>query len=97
MIVSLLVAAHDVDCLWFCLMGSLLPFSTTSILCAWHASGTDFGNICYHPSSLYLATAYVPFYEDIPMLIILDHPIGCGLNRNRGPTSLGPGGLFVEP
>jgi hypothetical protein len=54
--------------------------------------------IFYHPSNLYLATAYTPFYEDIAMLISLDHhPIDYGLNRNRGFTSLGPGGLFVEP
>jgi hypothetical protein len=97
MIASLLLAAGDVDCLWFCLMGSLLPFSTTSISCARHAPATDFGNICHHPNNLYLTTAYVPFYEDIAMFIILDHPIDYGLNRNRGSTSLGPGGLFVEP
>ncbi len=53
--------------------------------------------ICYHQSNLYLAIAYAPFYEDIAMLIILDHPIDYGLNRNRGSTSLGHGGLFVEP
>jgi hypothetical protein len=53
--------------------------------------------ICYHPSYFYLAAAYAPFYKDIAMLIILDHPIEYSLNRNREPTSLGPGGLFVQP
>ncbi len=50
-----------------------------------------------HPSNLCLASACVPFYEDIAILIILDHPVGYGLYRNRGPTSIGPDGLFVEP
>jgi hypothetical protein len=50
-----------------------------------------------HPSNLYLASAYVPFYEDIAILIILDHSVDYGLYRNRGPTSVGPDGLFVEP
>jgi hypothetical protein len=54
-------------------------------------------HICYHPSNLYLASAYAPFYEDIAIFIILDHPIDYGLFRNREPTSLGPDGLFVEP
>ncbi len=39
----------------------------------------------------------MPFYEDIAILIILDHPVDYGLYRNRGPTSIGPDGLFVEP
>ncbi len=52
--------------------------------------------IWYYPSDLYLAFAYAPFYEDISIHIILDHPIDYGLNRNRGPTSTGPDGLFVE-
>jgi hypothetical protein len=42
MIASLLVAAHDVECLGFCLMGGLLLFSTTYISCAWHAPAMDF-------------------------------------------------------
>jgi hypothetical protein len=54
--------------------------------------------IIYHPNNLYLASAYAPFYEDIAILIILDHPVYYGLYRNRGPTSgIGPDGLFVEP
>ena len=58
----------------------------------------DFGvSLFYHPSNLYLASAYVPFYEDIDILIILDHPVDYGLYRNRGPTSIGPDGLLVEP
>jgi hypothetical protein len=41
---------------------------------------TDFGGLhVYHPSNLYLASTYVPFYEDIAMLIIFDHPIDDGL------------------
>ena len=48
-------------------------------------------------ATLYLASAYVPFYEDIAILIILDHPVDYGLYRNRGFTSIGPDGLFVEP
>jgi hypothetical protein len=44
-----------------------------------------------------LASAYAPFYEDIAILIILDHLIDYGLYRYRGPTSIGPDGLFVEP
>ncbi len=51
----------------------------------------------YHPSNLYLASAHVPFYEDIAILIILNHPVDYGLYRNREPTSIGPDGLFVEP
>jgi hypothetical protein len=39
----------------------------------------------------------VPFYEDIAIFIILDHPVDYGLYRNRGPTSIGPDGLSVEP
>jgi hypothetical protein len=62
-----------------------------------HPQQTLANCICYHPSNLYLAKAYAPFYEDIAMLIILDHPIYYGLNRNREPISLDPGGLFVEP
>ena len=62
-----------------------------------HSERTPANCICYHQSNLYLAIAYAPFYEDIAMLIILDHPIDYGLNRNRGSTSLGPGGLFAEP
>ncbi len=38
-----------------------------------------------------------PFYENIAILIILDHPVDYGLYRNRGPTSIGHDGLFVEP
>jgi hypothetical protein len=48
-------------------------------------------------ASLYLASAYVPFYEDIAILFILDHPVDYGLYRNRGPTSICLDGLFVEP
>jgi hypothetical protein len=44
--------------------------------------------ICYHPSNLYLASAYAPFNEDIAILIIFDYSIDYGLHRNRGPTSL---------
>jgi hypothetical protein len=84
MIASLLVAVHDVEYLEFCLMGGVLLFSTTSI------SWTLANHIWYHPSNLYLASAYAPFYENITMLIILDHPIDYGLNQSRGPTSLGP-------
>ncbi len=67
-----------------------------------HVSGmnpqwTWANHTCYHPSKLYLASAYSPFYENIAMLIILDHLIDYGLSQNSGPTSLGPGGLFVEP
>ncbi len=62
-----------------------------------HLQWTLANHICYHPSNLYLASAYAPFYENIAMLIILDHPIDYGLNQNKGPTSLGPGGLVVEP
>jgi hypothetical protein len=54
-------------------------------------------HIFYHPSNLYLASAYAQFYEDIAILIIMDHPVDYGLYRNRGPTSIGPDGLFVEP
>jgi hypothetical protein len=58
----------------------------------------DFGvSLFYHPSNLHLASAYVPFYEDIAILIILDHPVDYGLYRNRGPTNIAPGGLFFEP
>jgi hypothetical protein len=57
MIASLLVAAGDVDCLGFCLMGGLLPFSTTSISCAWHAPITDFGKL-YLLSSKQLVFGY---------------------------------------
>ncbi len=39
----------------------------------------------------------MPFYEEIAILIILDHPVDYGLYRNRGPTNISPGGLFVEP
>jgi hypothetical protein len=53
--------------------------------------------ICHNPSILFLASAYAPFYEDIAILIILDNPIDYGLYRNKGPTSIGPDGLFVEP
>ncbi len=45
---------------------------------------------------MYLVSAYVPFYEDIALFIILNHPVDYGLYRNRGPTSIGPDGLFVE-
>jgi hypothetical protein len=62
-----------------------------------HPQWTLANHICYHSNNLYLASAYAPFYENIAMLIILDHPIDYGLNQNRGPTSLGPDGLFVEP
>jgi hypothetical protein len=62
-----------------------------------HPQWTLVDHIFYHPSNLYLASAYVPFYEDIAILIILDHPVDYGLYRNRGPTSIGPDGLFVEP
>jgi hypothetical protein len=62
-----------------------------------HLRWTLANHICHHPSNLFLASAYAPFYEKNAMLIILDHPIDYGLNQNRGPTNLGPGGLFVEP
>jgi hypothetical protein len=98
MIASLLVAAHYMECLRFCLMGGLLPFSVTSIsMHVMHPKRTLADCICYHPINLYLASAYAPFYEDNSKIIILDHPIDYGLYRNRGPASLGHDGLFVEP
>jgi hypothetical protein len=62
-----------------------------------HPQWTLVDSIFYHLSNLYLASTYAPFYEEIAVLIILDHPVDYGLYRNRGPTSIGPGGLFVEP
>ncbi len=53
--------------------------------------------ICYHPSKLYLASAYAPFFEDIATLIIFDYSIQYGLFTNKGPTGIGPDGIFVEP
>ncbi len=56
------------------------------------------GCICRHPSNLYLASAYELFYEDIAILIVIfDYSIDYGLYRNRGPASIGPDGLIVEP
>ncbi len=62
-----------------------------------HPRWTSMHCMFYHPSNLYLASAYAPFYEDIAILIILYHPVDYGLHRNRGPTNIGPDGLFVEP
>jgi hypothetical protein len=62
-----------------------------------HPRWTLVYHLFYHPSNLYLASAYAPFYEDIAILIVLAHPVDHGLYRNRGPTSIGPDGLFVEP
>jgi hypothetical protein len=62
-----------------------------------HPQRTLVDHICHHPSNLYLASAYAPFYEDIAILIIFDYSIDYGLYRNGGPTSIGPDGLFVEP
>ena len=62
-----------------------------------HQQLTSVDCICHHPSNLYLASAYAPFYEDIAILIIFDYSIDYGLYRNRGPTSIGLDGLFVEP
>ncbi len=62
-----------------------------------HPQWTLVDRICYHPSNLYLASAYAPFYEDIAILIIFDYSIYYGLHRKRGPNSIGPDGFFVEP
>jgi hypothetical protein len=62
-----------------------------------HPQWTLVDYTCYHPSNLYLAYAYAPFYEDIDILIIFDYSIDYGLHRNRRPTSIGPDGFFVEP
>ena len=44
-----------------------------------HPRWTLVDRIFYHPRSLNLDSAYAPFYEDIAILIILDHPIDYGL------------------
>ncbi len=62
-----------------------------------HPQLTLVDRICYHPSNLYLASAYAPFFEDIATLIIFDYSIHYGLCTNKAPTSIGPDGLFVEP
>jgi hypothetical protein len=62
-----------------------------------HPQRTLVDSICHHPSNLYLASAYASFYEDIAILLIFDYSIDYGLYRNRGPTSIGPDGHFVEP
>jgi hypothetical protein len=62
-----------------------------------HPQWTLVDHIFYRPSNLYFASDHAPFYEDIAILIILNHPVHYGLYRNRGPTSIGPDGLFVEP
>jgi hypothetical protein len=61
-----------------------------------HPQWTLVYHLFYHTSNMYLVSAYVPFYEDIALFIILNHPVDYGLYRNRGPTSIGPDGLFVE-
>jgi hypothetical protein len=92
------VAAHDVEC-WSSASWAAccLAAQHQSHVCGMHPQWTLVNHICYHPSNLHLASAYAPFYENIAMLIILVHPIDYGLNRNGGPTSLGPDGFFVEP
>jgi hypothetical protein len=47
-----------------------------------HQQLTSVDCICHHPSNLYLASAYAPFYEDIAKLIIFDYSIDYGLYRN---------------